>query len=59
MAGYRNDVKTQILAKESRALFTHCYRHSLILSVADTVKLIELLQNTMDTVHESRTRYQV
>ena len=52
MAGYRNGVKTQILAKESRALFTHCYGHSLSLSVADTVKLIQLLQDTMDTVHE-------
>ena len=52
MAGCRNGVKTQILAKESRALFTHCYRHSLIFSVADTVKLIELLRHTMDSVHE-------
>ena len=52
MAGYRNGVKTQILAKELRALFTHCYGHSLSSSVTDTVKLIQLLQNTMDTVHE-------
>ena len=39
MAGCRNGVKTQILAKEPRALFTHCYGHSLSLSVADTVNL--------------------
>ena len=52
MAGCRNGVKTQILRKEPRALFTHCYGHSLSLSVGDAIKLIPLLRNTMDTVHE-------
>ena len=43
MAGCKKGVKTQIMAKEPHALFTHCYGHSLSLSVADTVKNIPLL----------------
>lgn len=38
MAERKNGVATQITSEESRALFTRCYRHSLNLAAADTIK---------------------
>ncbi len=32
--------------------YTHCYGHSLSLSVGDTVKGVKFLQSIMDTTHE-------
>ena len=52
MAGSKNGVKEQILKKEPRALFVHCYGHVLSLSVADTIKNIPLLRSVMDSVFE-------
>ena len=54
MAGSKNGVKQQILRKEPRALFIHCYGHVLSLSVADTIinKNIPLLRSNMDTLFE-------
>ncbi len=37
MTGIRNGVATKILQLESRALFTHCYGHSLNLAVCDKI----------------------
>ena len=42
MAGCKSSgVKAQILKQEPRALFTHSYRHSLSLSVADTIRTVK------------------
>ena len=38
MAGIRNGVAKKIRDEEHRALFTHCYGHSLNLAVSDTIK---------------------
>ena len=38
MAGCRTGVASQILSIESRALYTHCYGHSLNLAMCDTIK---------------------
>ena len=38
MAGCRTGVASQILSIESRALYTHCYGHSLNLAMRDTIK---------------------
>ena len=51
MAGCESRVKTQILQLELRALFTHCYGHSLSLSVADTIRAVKYLGSIMDTVN--------
>lgn len=48
MAGRRNGVAAQITSEESRAIFTHCYGHSLNLAAADTINQNKLLQNTLD-----------
>ena len=38
MAGSKSGVASQIKTKEPRAIFTHCYGHSLQLAVGETVK---------------------
>ena len=52
MKGHKKGVATQILQEEGRALYTHCYGHSLNLAIADTVREIKLLQDTLDTTSE-------
>ena len=52
MAGCKSGVKDKILKQELRALFTHCYGHSLSLSVADTIRTVKYLGAIMDTVYE-------
>ena len=43
MAGAKTGVSTQIKLEEPRAIFTHCYGHSLQLAVDDTTKGIKNL----------------
>ena len=38
MTGHRNGVVVQIKEKEKRALYIHCYAHSLNLAIGDTMK---------------------
>ena len=52
MAGTRRVVAAQILQEEPRAIFTHCYGHSLNLACSDTVKQCKLMQNSLDVVYE-------
>ena len=52
MKDHKKGVATQILQEEGRALYTHCYGHSLNLAIADTVHEIKLLQYTFDTTSE-------
>ena len=52
MAGIRNGVAKKIRDEEHRALFTHCYGHSLNLAVSDTIKKCALMKSTLDTTHE-------
>ena len=42
MAEIKNGVATQIQKVESRAIFTHCYGHSLNLAAGDMVKKVKL-----------------
>ena len=52
MAGCKTGVSTNLLAKERRALYTHCYGHSLNLAVQEAIKGNKILQDTLDTVEE-------
>ncbi len=52
MTGIRNGVATKILQLESRALFTHCYGHSLNLAVRDTIKNSKVARDALDTSFE-------
>ena len=38
MNGIRSEVSTQIIKKEKRAVYTHCYAHALNLAIGETIK---------------------
>ena len=52
MAGVRNGVATRVLRVEPRALYTHCYGHSLSLSMCDTMKHSKIARDALDTTFE-------
>ncbi|XP_065903857.1 zinc finger MYM-type protein 1-like [Dysidea avara] len=52
MCGIRNGVAKQIMDLEPRALYTHCYGHSLNLAASDVVKQSKILQDALDTTRE-------
>ena len=52
MSGYRSGVATMMQKEEPRAIFTHCYGHSLNLACMDTIKRCSLLRNCLDVVQE-------
>ena len=52
MTGSKNGVVVQIKKDEKRALYTHCYCHSLNLAIGDTMRNCDLLQRTLDNTFE-------
>lgn len=52
MAGVYAGVVKQILAVEPRALYTHCYGHSLNLACRDTIQEIKVLRKAIDMKFE-------
>ena len=52
MPGHKNRVVVQIKEEEKRALYTHCYAHSLNLAIGDTMKNSALLKHTIDKTFE-------
>ena len=52
MSGAKSGVVTRLNAAEPRAVFTHCYGHSLNLACSDTIKKCKLMQDALDTTHE-------
>ena len=52
MSGAKSGVATRIQELESRAVYLHCYGHSLNLAACDTIKHSELMRNALDTTHE-------
>ena len=52
MAGIRGGVSQQILEEESRALFIHCYGHSLNLAASDAIKGCKVMSDALDTTLE-------
>lgn len=53
MTGRRNGVVTQTQNEEPRALFTHCYGHSLNLAALDTVMGCKVLKAVLETTRVS------
>ena len=49
MSKAKSGVTTQIKAGESRAIFSHCYGHSLQLAIVDMIKKVKDLKDTLDT----------
>ena len=52
MCGSRNGVATQILKEETRALYTHCYGHSLNQACSETIKQNKIIRNSLDSALE-------
>ena len=52
MSGARSGVAKRIAELEPRALFTHCYGHSLNLAASDSIRQSKIMKNSMDTTHE-------
>ena len=52
MAVCRGGVAMQLLKEESRALYTHCYGHSLNLTCSDAIKKVALMRNALNVVLE-------
>ena len=45
-------VATKLQEKERRAIYTHCYGHSLNLACVDTIKQSKLMKDALDIAHE-------
>ena len=52
MSGPRSGVAKQICNLESRAVYTHCYGHSLNLACMDTIKSSKVMQEALDITAE-------
>ncbi|XP_068233467.1 zinc finger MYM-type protein 1-like [Palaemon carinicauda] len=52
MSGRKSGVATQLENIESRALYIHCYGHSLNLACQDAIKQNKLMRDTLDDTRE-------
>ena len=52
MSGGKSGVAKLIMDIEPRALYTHCYGHSINLAVNDTIKTSKPIKNALATTHE-------
>ena len=52
MSGPRSGVAKKISDLESRAVFTHCYGHSLNLACMDAIKSSKVMQEALDIARE-------
>ena len=52
MSGAKSGIAKQICDLEPRAVFTHCYGHSLNLAASDSIKNSKLMKNALGTTHE-------
>ena len=52
MAGSRKGVAVKLMEEEPRALFTHCYGHSLNLACSDTIRQCKLMRESLDVTRE-------
>ena len=50
--GTKSGAAKRISDIEPRALYTHCYGHSLNLAASDVMRNIKIMQDALDTTHE-------
>ena len=48
----RKGVATQLQADEPRAIYIHCYGHSLNLAASDTITRCHVIKSALETTHE-------
>ena len=51
MSGSKSGVAKRISELEPRAIFTHCYGHSLNLAACDTIKKMKVMRDALETTH--------
>ena len=51
-AGEKTGVATEIKALNRKCLYTHCYGHTLNLAVADAIKSVKCISDSLETVRE-------
>ena len=52
MSGIRNGIAAQLSKGEAKAVYIHCYGHSLNVAAADTIKSSKVMKPALDTIHE-------
>ena len=52
MKGHRSGVSTVISQIEPRAVYTHCFGHSLNLAANDALKGSKIMKEALETTHE-------
>ena len=52
MRGVKNGAAKQLQVVESRAIYIHCYGHSLSLAVSDAIQHCKLMKTSLETTHE-------
>ena len=52
MSGCRSEVAKRIMDDEPKAIYTHCYGHSLDLAISDTVKRCNCINNALSITYE-------
>lgn len=52
MSGVIKGVKTRIQASQPKALYVHCFAHSLNLSVQDSVRSVPLIRDALQCLHD-------
>ena len=52
MSGAKSGVAMKIREEEPRAVYTHCYGHSVNLAICDAVKQSKPIKNALETTHE-------
>lgn len=52
MSGVRNSVAKQIMDQEPKAVYTHCYGHTLSLASMDAIKGSHLMKQALECSHE-------
>ena len=52
MSSLKSGVATRLLQEEPRAIYMHCYRHSLNPACADAIKKCSVMKNALDTTFE-------
>ena len=52
MSGLKSGVATRLLQEEPRAIYMHCYGHSLNPACADAIKKCSVMKNALDTTFE-------
>lgn len=52
MKGRRTGLKARVQQENAKAIYIHCYAHTLQLAVQDSSRTVKLINNTMDIASE-------